>query len=473
MLRTLFFVLLSVTAFGQKQGNQWVFGNNNKLDFNTFPPTVGTSAMNLIDGQLEGSASICDSLGQLLFYSDGRRLWDWNDEVIIDTLRGHQSSSHAAYIVPKPGRQNEYYLFTLDAVQNDLQNGLRYSRVIACREAGVTVQEVNVLLSENMSEKMTAIRHQDQENYWLVTHEIGTDRFIVFSISENGIELSASYNLGSVHGNTSIDFSAAVGCMKASPSGELIACNITNSTFMTDVVSFDTQNGSIAELVSFVSDTFEGFSVGAYGLSFSSNSDFLYLASAYDQRVFQFNTSFLPNTQSFLNSRELIYSFADGNNTASFQALQLAVDGKIYLSNFTDYLAVIESPNNQGVDCNLQDSIIQLPNNGIFGLPAFIDSYDYTATGICSPDDIDEEGKYHLQIDVFPNPSSGQVRIELADIIGNGTLLTYNAQGSLVDEKNFTNSRAIDIELPDDEGVYLLQLIDSNGNHGSLTVLKQ
>lgn len=461
--------LLPLLGHTQNQGNVWVFGNNNKLDFNTLPPTVGGSAMNLIDQEMEGSASICDSSGQLLFYSDGRRLWDWNNQEITDTLRGHQSAMNSAYVVPRPEHANEYFLITVDSHRNQLQNGLRYTRVIACREEGVSVAEVNVLLAENMTEKITAVRHHNGVDYWLITHDFGNNQFRVFLLSETGIQFSAVYNAGISHGTSQSDYDAVVGAMKASPQGNLIVATITNPPSKTDVVSFNKQDGVIAELVSFVSDTLEGFAVGAYGLSFSPNGDFLYLASTYDQRVFQFNVSLLPNVQSFLNSRELVYTFSDGNQTPSFQNLQLSVDGMIYLSNFTDYLAVIESPNSQGVACSLQDSVIQLLNSGIYGLPAFIDSYDYTISGVCDTGVGINEQTNSQAIDVYPNPTSGELRLVLPTTVKATNVVVYDMLGNQAVEMAY--QPMVDVSaLP--KGNYIIAVLTEENTYRQLLVVE-
>ena len=56
--------LCSLTLFAQKQANIWHFGNGQALDFSTGAPVqIGGSLMETF----EGSASYCDSLGNLLF----------------------------------------------------------------------------------------------------------------------------------------------------------------------------------------------------------------------------------------------------------------------------------------------------------------------------------------------------------------------------------------------------------------------
>jgi hypothetical protein len=69
MKKTLLIVVLflSLGCFAQGEANIWYFGSHAGLDFNSGSPVA------LTDGQLvteEGCATISNSSGQLLFYTD-------------------------------------------------------------------------------------------------------------------------------------------------------------------------------------------------------------------------------------------------------------------------------------------------------------------------------------------------------------------------------------------------------------------
>ncbi len=176
-------LLIPWLCFSQGQGNQWKLASTS-LDFGITPVSVSASVIELIDDELESTSSISDSSGRLLFYSDGRRLWDWNDELIVDTLAGHQSATQGVIAVPFPQEVHKYLLFTIDALQNDLVNGLQFSVVNACRENGVTIEQVNTPLLDNLTEKMTVVRHSNGIDYWLVCHEFNSNSYVVFAITE-------------------------------------------------------------------------------------------------------------------------------------------------------------------------------------------------------------------------------------------------------------------------------------------------
>lgn len=117
----------SLLAHAQKEGNVWHFGLGAAVDFNSGTAQVTTpSSMSTY----EGSASIADADGQLLFYTNGGgrdpiisggqstgKIWNRNHEVMYDmgfTQGGGFSSAQSSVIIPRPGQPNQYFLFTME-----------------------------------------------------------------------------------------------------------------------------------------------------------------------------------------------------------------------------------------------------------------------------------------------------------------------------------------------------------------------
>ena len=94
----LFFLVESVQA--QKRENIWCFGSFAGVTFNTIPPT-GLSKLILTN---EGSATISDENGNLLFYTDGAHAFDRNGAIMTNgrSLGGHSSTTQSGTIVPRP-----------------------------------------------------------------------------------------------------------------------------------------------------------------------------------------------------------------------------------------------------------------------------------------------------------------------------------------------------------------------------------
>ncbi|MDQ1267094.1 MAG: hypothetical protein QG635_2247, partial [Bacteroidota bacterium] len=85
----LLIILSTLSVFAQKEANNWHFGNYCGITFNMDvscrnPPCVIQSSI-IDDGVLqqgEGTASISDSSGRLLFYTSGARVWDKNNNIM-------------------------------------------------------------------------------------------------------------------------------------------------------------------------------------------------------------------------------------------------------------------------------------------------------------------------------------------------------------------------------------------------------
>src|SRR2546423_6382159 len=91
--KELFLLLIPFVSFtvkGQKRNNVCVFGNHAGINFNTIPPTAldSTSVTNkdpyptphFLNNYY--TASICDTSGNLLFYTDGVKVWDKRNNII-------------------------------------------------------------------------------------------------------------------------------------------------------------------------------------------------------------------------------------------------------------------------------------------------------------------------------------------------------------------------------------------------------
>ena len=71
--------LQTPVVFGQLQNNNWIFGYGARVNFSG-PIPVGSS--NAAINSNESTASVSDpNTGQLLFYTDGRKVWNANNKL--------------------------------------------------------------------------------------------------------------------------------------------------------------------------------------------------------------------------------------------------------------------------------------------------------------------------------------------------------------------------------------------------------
>ncbi|MFZ4741577.1 MAG: hypothetical protein ACOYLE_10490, partial [Bacteroidales bacterium] len=182
-------ILLFIFQFdarAQLESNIWYFGENAGITFNTNPPTALTNGA-LNTG--EGCATICNNSGNLQFYTDGVTVFNKN-HLVMDNgtgLHGNSSTTQSAIIVPKPGSNIIFYIFTND-VQNINNYGVQYSVVDLSMNSGLgKVISKNTLLIQPTSEKITIVKHSNDTSYWLVTHGALNNNFYSFLINSSGI----------------------------------------------------------------------------------------------------------------------------------------------------------------------------------------------------------------------------------------------------------------------------------------------
>lgn len=393
---------LQINSFSQKQGNNWFFGNHAGVNFNTGTPVAQTGGATTAANNLEGTATISDTAGNLLFYTDGQTVWNRNHATMTNGtgLMGNASATQCAVIVPHPTSLDSFFIFTIDDCQHNLANGLRYSivKMSASSGLGAVTATKNVLLTPPgvpVAEKITAVKHCNNRDIWVIAHGYGASygrNFYVYLITPAGINPSPTVStIGTNHqGCRSAPYNGvgnARGYMKASPDGRKIALAIcydgaadnqdpnSATTGSFELFSFNNTTGDVSSPIKFgPSANYKG----AYGIEFSPGGAYLYGSTwgNYNspRRIYQWNLM-AGSPSAIQNSATLI-----ATTSANPGALQLARNGKIYIVKDVSpngYLDCINNPDNLGTTCNYQNNAVFLLNNryGLYGLPTFIQSY--------------------------------------------------------------------------------------------------
>jgi gliding motility-associated-like protein len=369
-LFALIWLMGTVFAFGQKQGNIWYFGENAGLDFNHSPPKV------LMDGQLnseEGGASKANMKGELLFYTDGQKVWNNNHDTMVNGfgLHGNFSTSQSAVIAAQPGDNPYYYIFTADNASGD--DGISYSVVdLSLHNGKGEVIKKNIPLLKNATEKLTMINHCFGKGVWILTHEWNSNRFFAYLLTDTGLTPPVISSIGITHEDEGyLSFSEKMGCMKVSPQGDKLAVAVDAAISTIQVFEFDNSTGKVTDIL-FTDNNFtnNSGSTGPYGVEFSPDGSKLYLSvsaiSPDNNKLYQYDmgaggASAIKNSKTLLSSSFRYY----------YHTLQLAPDGKIYLAKHREkYLGVIENPNKKGADCDFVSEGIYLGGrNSTMGLP--------------------------------------------------------------------------------------------------------
>jgi len=368
-LKLYFLIIISLifsNCFAQKEANIWYFGQYAGLDFNDGEPVALTnSAMS----QHEGCATISDPGGNLLFYTDGMTVWNKQHQVMLNGtgLMGHISATQSGVIVPRPGSNNLYYIFTVPAEIGN--SGLRYSVVDLTLNGGLgaVTSQKNIYLTGPCEEKITAVKHNNNFDIWVITHNWNSDNFIAYLVTSGGINTSPVIsNIGTFHTGPDVH-----GSMKVSPDGKKLAI-IVRQIQSFELFDFNNTTGVVSNTITFQPNYYT-----AYGIEFSPDCSKLYV-SKYNNgsHIFQFDLN-AGDSLAIINSGTIIGTVSN----IHLGALQLAPNNKIYVSkhdNFSgdSYLGVINQPNIQGAGCDFVEDGFYLEGKKCFwGLPNFIQSY--------------------------------------------------------------------------------------------------
>lgn len=376
----IFFLLIATGLKAQQpEANIWYFGNFLGLDFNS-----GT-AVPLNNGQInttEGVATISDSNGNLLFYTDGVKIWNRLHQVMPNgsNLFGSFSSTQSAVIVPFINDRTRYFVFTVDLQAGP--RGLCYSVVNMTLNGGNgDVETKNVPLLSNVVEKITAVKHCNNRDIWVLTHGVGSNAYYAFLVTGAGI------NTTPVISNTGVILpapsdSATLGYLKASPDGSRIAAAHLNRG--SEVSNFNNGSGVVSGTFDLFLPTESHYK--PYGIEFSPNSQIVYTTVYYiDPNNAQSKNALLqydltqPTPAGIVASKQVISINSDPFQT--YAALQVAPDSKMYMAkNQYKHIARIDNPNTLGTGCGFVTNAIQFTGTSqmcTFGLPTFIQSYFY------------------------------------------------------------------------------------------------
>jgi gliding motility-associated-like protein len=345
-----------------KRATHWYFGNGAGLDFSSGSPVAVTN------GALhsrEGSATMSDTSGNLLFYTDGDTVWDRNHNVMPNGtgLLGcgsfNNSSIQGALIVPLPNTTNLYYIFTTDCFENNNMGGFNYNIIDLNLNLGNgDVISKNNLLFTPSSEMVAATLHNNGNDIWIVTHELNNNTFRAYLLTNTGINfLPVLSNVGVAYQKD--EFSS----IEISPNGNLIAIPSPNIQQKTILYSFNNINGEVnyyTSLSTFGGESAVSFSMDNTKIFYTDNGNIIYNYDlCHDDTI---------DIQSSMNIIDISISNSD------YYSLQLAIDDKLYIAGlYSDSLSTIINPNSTAI---LQKSSLSLNGNlSSQNLPNFADYY--------------------------------------------------------------------------------------------------
>lgn len=369
---------VNVKEYGlqDQRSNIWYFGNQAGIDFNIQPPVP------LDDGAMdapEGCAIICDRNGRTIFYTDGNNVFDRTHAQIATGIGGEPLSSQSSIVVPVPGDETLYYIFTTESVNGGSANMVRYSLFDLKQNGGLgaVVQQALPLFSRS-TERLTA------SGNWLIIHESGNNSFRAYPISAAGIGQPVITAIGSDHPTSPLE--NGEGYMKLGPNNVLaVALSTPGSSNLLELFTLVDSSGV---LTNYRRIDLQEPSGQVYGVEFSPGGNKVFATvtrSAGSSHIFEY----------FLDSVGNPWFKQKITETAELGAIQIGPDGRLYVAvngTGSEFLGTIQADDDttRFSSFTLNGFALAATTNSRLGLPNFIQQIgnatggpSIDVTGIC------------------------------------------------------------------------------------------
>jgi hypothetical protein len=492
--------IASLNGNAQFTDRYWTFGDSAGINFKNLSNPVSGESILRVRGTC---ASICDSLGDLLFYGGSPNLDIWrapnppytyNYGYIVN--KNHQKIVngdslkctlwyHDMLIIPNPANLSQFYIFTAGETISS-PTGFFYNILDLSLNNGdgYVIQKNVQLQSFTVADCLTAIKHGNGRDWWVIVRDwsstIPTNAFYIYLVSPSGISLYNQQNIG-------LNFAGGgLQRLEFNLNGNKLYCCL-NAGFI-ECFDFNRCTGSLSNdtiLASYATTWRRNY----WSMAVSPDDSKLYVSTFLAGT--SSDTSYLVqydlNAPNFLASSDTLLRLpADDNEQLGL--LQPGPDGKIYLSAMGnsldcefDYLycdttwnlvnsniSVINYPDSLGVACDFQPfsfnlgghrAYVGLPNNPNYELGPLVGSLCDTLTvGITEA--VGYKNNITVYYDVnwqtaFVNTKGLRGKkfvFELYDI--NGQLIQQQ-QGFLDSEYYTNNLRMVGYS----DGVYIIKLM--------------
>jgi hypothetical protein len=471
----IFLVCISYLSNAQKRNNIWMLGGqigtNSGIDFNNGSADTFRLEREML--MFITNASICDSSGQLLFYTNGNYVANRNHDFMQNTTGFNPGdatvesypyglgSEQGALVIPVPNNNSSYYIFhesadwvTHNSQPWELPLNLSYSVVDMNLDGGLggITNEKNIHLIEDTLPigRITACKHANGRDWWVIVHQYWTDFYYKLLIAPDGIHGPYMQQIGFVH-----DKYDPLGEAVFSPDGTKYVYLNYDTTM--DIIDFDRCTGDFNNSITI---TLNDGPLATCGCAFSPNSRYLYVST--NEHVYQYDT-WAANISASRITVATYDGFVSGGHSTFF-AMQLAPDNKIYISTWegTNFLHVINDPDQIGVACNLVQHQLQLPSFNAQGLPNAPNYYlGPIIASVCDSLSIgiNEGIENGNLIELFPNPFYDKIFFHLLNSSRERiSIIVLNNVGEKVLEKEMImKDQEIDLNKLT-KGIYFLNV---------------
>ncbi len=476
-MKQLIYLILLFPSLISAQGvdNLWRMGYENfsgpplggvNIDFNSGAPVISYHLRVINYDAI--SATICDTTGRMLFTTNGVYIVNSNEDTMMNgsglspsyfTTSVADYGSYipqAALIIPFPNDPQKYYLF-----HNTIDDSVAYSYKMYYSiidmtldgGLGAVTSKNNILKNDTLIPGgLTATRHGNGRDWWIVFHQAFTNLYYVYLIDPLGIHPYPSQQIG-----VNISFDAGQFCF--SPDGSKLAQYGPYNDL--DIMDFDRCSGILSNSIHVsINDSAAGG-----GVAFSLNSQVLYASSTSYIYQFDLNAANVASSKTTVAIWDTTYSPSPPFAT-TFYLAQLAPDGKIYLSctNSTLDLHRIEYPDSLGLACQVCQHCVHLPAYNAYTIPNMpnyhLGPLDFSICDTITTTVHATEGKN--QFDLFPNPARNKIYISTSKNNLPEHFSIYNMMGEQMSMNSnaINNGEYLEVDLSSlAPGIYIVEEI--------------
>ena len=357
------------------QGDNW-YGVY-ELNFNFFPVKV-TEKPGFMSFRLT-SSTYCDSLGNLLFYTNGISLKDSNNETVeggeeLNPGPQQQATVPQGYNFPKgsfflPAPDNDSLLYLLHTSMDYLPLDIRtvggsvlyYTLIDKNFNNGKgKVLEANVPLLVEEMRPSTAVRHANGRDWWIMVSHEAENLYYSFLLTPEGFEGPFEQLIGSEKKDT---FNNLTALQSFSPDGKRFVDYNGNLGY--SLYDFDRCTGVLSNeyRLNFNEADTLGFFFDA---GFSLNNRFLYVSTLWGTRRFggvqdnplliqyDLKSDDIALSADTIGLRDTIPNDPIPNSfSINFDGNHLAPDGKLYSFSGVTKMHSIQEPNRKGKESRL------------------------------------------------------------------------------------------------------------------------
>lgn len=483
-----------IDTLGNPQFNPNLFDNCLHFDFNG--DTLGITMELGYANFKYTSATISDREGKLQFFTNGCHVFSHNykimdngekinDPVILyDQCNGIDytgySAAQGAIILPRNGSDSIYDLITQEwKVQNDnkiLMQYLHHSVIDMSINNGLgkIIEKNTVILNDSMGSILTAVRHENNKSWWLITKKENSTKYFIFLFDSAGFGGLHTQDIGVFDkGNDASGNGVAF-----SPNGTKYAHYEPRQGLF--LYNFDRKYGTLSNFrfVNIVGNEKDTLQSGY--ICFSQNSRFIYIAEG--SNLWQVDT----DIDSLKNGIEKVAEsdFKNNPNTVFYTTYgmpTLGPDCRIYIGMYgaQPWINVINNPDEKGKACNVVSAKTKLP---MWQWPAFPNMINYrlgTGQPTCDSNKIVLTADNFIIMPVngpllvYPNPFHDEFTVQLIgentkkrniNLIGiDGRIIAQyilpNGQNKLIINTNPLMSGLYFIRMISDDGIKIQKLI--------------